>query len=257
MGKNSNMLKKEDKHMNNAKMPVPKKILLLFFIICFLVSAFEITKWYFQTSKTENEYKELATQVINEPQNKVEGNGIDFKKLKQLNPETIAWIKINNTEIDYPVVQATNNEYYLRNNFYKENSVSGSIFADYRNNKNLTDKNILVYGHNMKNGSMFADLTDIYQGKLGSDITINLFSEQKQLDFKVFSCYNTEPDEYSLSTTISEANYDEFLNNLKSRSERNFDIDPHGSNQVLTLSTCSENGKNRIIVHASLDKVNF
>ena len=236
--------KDNNQKKNNSNMSIPRKLLLIFFIVCFLVSGFQIAKWLIETSKTENEYKDLATQVAIGDVNLEEGR-------------VIGWIKIDNTTINYPIVRTDNNEYYLKRNFYKESSVSGAIFADCRNTKTLVDKNIVVYGHNMKNGSMFADLTDLYQGKLGKDITVNIYTEQKQLDFKVFSCYNTEPDEYSLNTSITESNYDKFITNLKNRSEQVFDTNPMNSNQVLTLSTCSNNGNNRIIVHAALQNVNI
>ena len=252
--KNKHQLRQNKKE---NKMSLPRKIVLLFFIICFCVSAYQIAKWKIETSKTSDEYKELVKEVVvvdEDTENQIQ---IDFSKLKEKNSDTVGWIKINETSIDYPIVQAGNNEYYLKRNYYKESSVSGAIFADYRNKSNLTDKNIILYGHNMKDGSMFAGLTDIYQGKIGKDVTITIYTEKKHLEFKVFSCYNTEPDEYSLNTEISQENYDEFLNNLKNRSERNFDVEPRGSNQSITLSTCSSNGKNRIIVHGCLKGVNW
>ena len=83
---------------------------------------------------------------------------MDFTELKKQNPDTVAHIKVNNTRISYVVVQGNDNEYYLNHNFNKEKNRAGWIFADYRNSFDESDKNLIIYGHNMKDGSMFDTL---------------------------------------------------------------------------------------------------
>lgn len=83
---------------------------------------------------------------------------VDFSELKKINSETVGWVQVPGTDINYPFVQARDNKYYLENSFYKENSASGWIFLDYRNNKNDYDKNTIIYGHALKVGAMFGTL---------------------------------------------------------------------------------------------------
>ena len=102
---------------------------------------------------------------------------------------------------------------------------------------------------------MFADLVKIYDGTLGNDIAINIYTPEKTMEFKVFSSYETEPEDYSINTSIKENEYNEFTNTLKQRSKNDFNGEFNNSNQILTLSTCDSSGQKRILVHASLEEV--
>lgn len=83
---------------------------------------------------------------------------IEFGELQKINPDIVAWIRIDGLGIDYPVVQGEDNEHYLYYTFRGEANVAGSIFLDYRNKADFSDSKIILYGHNMKNGSMFGSL---------------------------------------------------------------------------------------------------
>ena len=167
----------------------------------------------------------------------------------------VGWIKIDGTTIDYPIMKTTNNEYYLKKDIYNNYEQCGSIFLDYKNSPNFTDKNIVIYGHHIKKGIMFADLVKIYDGTLGNDVTVNIYTPEKTMKFKVFSSYETEPEDYSINTNIQENEYNEFTNTLKQRSKIGFNSEFNNSNQILTLSTCDSSGQKRILVHASLEEV--
>lgn len=82
----------------------------------------------------------------------------ELKALQKLNKDMAGWLTIADTEIDYPILQSTDNDYYLHHNYKNEKARAGSIFKDYRNTNEFLDKNTIIYGHNMKDGSMFADL---------------------------------------------------------------------------------------------------
>jgi len=86
------------------------------------------------------------------------GKEIDFEGLRKINEDLVAWIQIPGIGLDYPVVQGEDNEYYLYHTFQKENNKAGSIFLDYRNHDDFTDRRVILYGHNMKDGSMFSNL---------------------------------------------------------------------------------------------------
>ena len=239
----------------NKKSGIPQcqKILLIIFIIIFIISGVILIRWYYNASKAEEKYEELSNEVT-----KIENGeetGIDFEKLKNINPDVVGWIKIDGTTIDYPIMKTTNNEYYLKKDIYNNYEQCGSIFLDYKNSPNFTDKNIVIYGHHIKKGIMFADLVKIYDGTLGNDVTVNIYTPEKTMKFKVFSSYETEPEDYSINTNIQENEYNEFTNTLKQRSKIGFNSEFNNSNQILTLSTCDSSGQKRILVHASLEEV--
>ncbi len=244
-----------------ARLTVIQKIFLVIFIGIFCYSAYTLINWYIGTKKAESQYEELAQKVItkeiDEPadENGNKPQGIHFEELKNINEDIIGWIKIDNTTINYPIVQTTDNAFYLKKDIYKKNDACGSIFMDYKNNKNFTDKNNVLYGHHIKSGIMFADLVKIYKGELGTDININIYTPAMERVYKVFSSYESDPEDYAINTSITENQYDEFIDLLKNRSSIDYNIDPKQSSQILTLSTCDNTGRKRILVHAKLNEV--
>ena len=249
-----NVRKKErrKRKSNNNKI---QNILLIIFIIIFFVSGFILLKWFLDTNKSEDTYKELAQEVVSVNEENADENTIDFEKLKSINPDVVAWIKIDGTTINYPVMKTTDNNYYLKKNFYKEYDACGSLFLDYKSN--LTDKNIVIYGHNIKRGIMFADLENIANGKLGNNINIELYMPDRKMNFKVFSSYSIDPEDYAINTSITENELDEFKTTLKERSSMDFESEYDNTNQVLTLSTCDRTGKKRVLVHAGLEEIRY
>ena len=255
--------KRYAKHTTNAKKSEKRNrksnkiqnIVLIIFIIIFLVSGFILLKWFLDTKKSDDKYKELTQEVVSVDEEDSNENIIDFDKLKSINSDVVAWIKIDGTTINYPVMKTTDNNYYLKKNFYKEYDVCGSLFLDYRSN--LTDKNIVIYGHNIKRGIMFADLEKVVNGKLGNNIKIELYMPDRKMCFKVFSSYNIDPEDYAINTSITENELDEFKKTLKERSNMEFESEYDNSNQILTLSACDRTGKKRVLVHAGLDEINY
>ena len=229
-------------------------ILQLLFIMCFIFSLTQILKWWKLNEHTE-EVKRLANSAIVYETSDKNANGkyssIDFKKLKEINDDTVAWIRVNGTNIEYPVVKTNNNYYYLYHSFDKTKSNAGWVFMDYRNKLDGTDKNIIIYGHNRKDGSIFGSLKNIlketwYDEK--DNLEIEFWTENGKEKYQVFSIYETENDDYYLSTTFD--NYDEYLNEIKNRSIKDFGINLSNESNILTLSTCSSSNKRRIVLHA-------
>ena len=179
---------------------------------------------------------------------------IDFDKLKDQNNEAIAWIKVNNTNIEYPVVKTKNNEFYLNHSFDKSENLGGWIFADCKNKFNGTDKNIVIYGHNMKDNSMFGTMQNIlnpewYNNEENTNIILK--TEGKNYIYKVFSIYRIENEDYYIKTEFNnDSEFEQFLNTLKARSIRDFNMDMLESDSILTLSTCDNNNKYRVVLHA-------
>ena len=176
---------------------------------------------------------------------------VDFEKLQQQNSDTVAYIRIENTNIQYVVVKAQDNDYYLNHNFKKEINSAGWIFADYRNKFDGTDKNIIIYGHNMKDGSMFNNLKNALNSKwLKENHTIILKTIDKETKYEIFSTYTIEPEEYYIQTEFNEINYKNFIKKIKERSAYNYNVNVESTDKVLTLSTCDGSGNKRIVVHA-------
>ena len=257
--KNANKSNNANKKLKKINFQI---ILLMIFCVIFIVSGFILLKWYIDTGKSESKYQDLAKQVINNNttnntnNENVNENNIDFDKLKNINSDVVAWIRINGTTINYPVMKTTDNNYYLTKNFYKEYDVCGSLFLDYKSS--FTDKNIVIYGHNIKRGIMFADLENIANGKLGNNIDVEIYMPDRIMNFKVFSSYDIEPEDYSINTFIKDEELEEFKQTLKQRSKIDFENEDYiNSSQILTLSTCDRTGKKRALVHAGLNEMQY
>lgn len=222
-------------------------------IVVIIFSGIKIIEWIKSNKKNKDIMSEIKENVVinNEMDSNNEEYKIDFAKLKQKNSDAIAWIKVNGTDIDFPVVKGTDNSYYLTHNFDKEKNKAGWIFADYRNKFDGTDKNIIIYGHNMKNGSMFASLKDVIKEEWYNNENnkyIALITENENCKYQVFSVYQIETEEYYLQINIS--NFKEFVEKIKGRSKKDFNVDIKETDSILTLSTCADNTKYRVVLHA-------
>ena len=237
-----------------------KIIITVFMILCILLmiySAINITIW-FLSRKRNNTITEEIKEIIDESNSNSNNNdyGIDFAKLKEKNSEIVAYLKVNNTNIDHVVVHGNDNKYYLKHNLYKEYSVFGAIFIDYRNKLDGNDKNLIIYGHNTRDGSMFGTLRrvitkDWYQNE--DNHIINLVLEDKVLTYQVFSTYSIIKEDYYISTKFKDTDeFNRFVNKLKSRSVYDYKVTVDGNDSILTLSTCTGNGKSRMVLHAKL-----
>ena len=198
-----------------------------------------------------NDVREITNSYINLDDSR---SSIDFDSLKNMNSDTVSYIKVNGTDIGYIVLKSDNNTYYLTHNFNKEYSVAGWIFADYRNKLDGTDKNIVIYGHNMRNGSMFGTLKNILNSSWyldNNNYIIDYYSPDGKVEYEVFSIYTIEPEEYYINVDFSsDEEYDYFLKTIKARSIYNFNVSLSTEDDILTLSSCTTTGGNRIVLHA-------
>lgn len=246
------MGKKKNKKYKKVVFNIIVYIILLFILV---YSGIKIYKWYKDKTNNNEIAEQIKDTVIVEDENEdKEEYTIDFSKLKEQNSDAVAWIKVNNTNIEYPVVKADNNDFYLNHSFDKSKNSAGWIFADYRNKIDNTDKNIVIYGHNMRDDSMFGSLKNIlnsdwYDNEENTNIT--LYTENEKCIYKVFSIYKIESEDYYIKTEFSNDNeFDQFVNTIKKRSIKEFDIDVSNSDNILTLSTCANNNKYRVVLHA-------
>ena len=231
-------------------------ILIVFFLVLFIFSSIKIIS-YLNDNKDNKKIKKAIDETI-----KVDDTNnsykIDFKELKFLNSDTVAYLSVNNTNINYVVVKGADNDYYLNHNFNKESNVSGWVFADYRNKFDETDKNIIIYGHSTMDGSMFGTLKNTLTSSWQQNednLSITLVTEKQTYTYKVFSTYIIDPEEYYIKTDFSSNDdYLNFLNKLKSRSNFDYKEKLTKDDKILTLSSCNLTGSKRVVLHAILER---
>lgn len=181
---------------------------------------------------------------------------VDFEELSKMNSDSVAWIRIPNTNISYPILQAKDNDYYLTHNIKKEKNGAGWIFADYRNNFEILDKNTIIYGHNRRNGTMFSNLKSYLDTSYCSDENhkyINFNTKNKKYIAEIFSVYKITSNKVTLPAQFE--NTDELSQTIdawKTSSIYDFQSDISTNDNILTLYTCDNNTTYRILIHAKL-----
>lgn len=238
-----------------------KKIIIINIICVILIgiliySGIKIYNWYKENQNSKKVAEQISeTVTIQQDENEEQKQYIvDFNSLKEQNDETVAWIKVNTTNIEYPIVKTSNNSYYLTHSFDKSYNSAGWPFADCKNKFDGTDKNIVMYGHNRKDGSMFATLKNVlspewYNNEENRNIIFNTESENSI--YEVFSVYQIENEEYYIQTEFkTKDKFEKFIKTIKKRSIKDFGVEVTSEDSILTLSTCANNNKYRVVLHA-------
>ena len=254
--------------------------LILIFFNVFIISSINIIRWVIDSKKNKIQEKIIKENInINEKEDNtnteiIENNNtdendpywdyikiklidVDFKKLKSLNNSTVGWIQVSGTNINYPFVQTTDNEYYLNHTYDKSYNKAGWVFMDYRNNKNNFDKNTIIYAHGRLDKTMFGDLRKILTNgwlKNKDNHIIKLSTEKENTLWQVFSVYRIPTTNNYLTIEFnSDKEFLEFLTKLLNRSAFDFKTNINSSDKILTLSTCY-NDYDKIVLHAKLIK---
>lgn len=181
-----------------------------------------------------------------------------FSTLQEINKDTIGWLTVNNTRIDYPVVQAKDNDYYLRRDYYQNKNRHGWIFMDYRNNPDELNENTIIYGHNLANQTMFGTLRyalNSYWYKKSANQIITFNTPKENMKFQIFSIYTipTTNDYLDITFPTTDA-YQSYIDLVKGRSIYDFNIEVTTGDKILTLSTCANGNDKRLVIHAKLIK---
>lgn len=183
---------------------------------------------------------------------------MDLEALREVNADVVGWIRIPDTDINYPLMQGEDNEYYLERTWNDQKSVTGSIFLEHRNSTELTDFNTIVYGHNMRDGSMFAGLRKFHQQAYWEKHPyVYIRSDLGVYRYEIFSSYLADVDSGTYGLAFSqEETRNRFLTNALENSVIETDISPEITDRILTLSTCSGIGySTRWVVHARLPMI--
>lgn len=181
-----------------------------------------------------------------------------FSTLQEINKDTVGWLTVNNTRIDYPVVQAKDNDYYLKRDYYQSKNRHGWIFMDYRNNPDELNENTIIYGHNLANQTMFGTLRyalNSYWYKKSANQIITFNTPNENMKFQIFSIYTipTTNDYLDITFPTTDA-YQAYIDLVKGRSIYDFNIEVATDDKILTLSTCANGNDKRLVIHAKLIK---
>ena len=273
---------KNIKKIKKYKLKKKKKLpLLIFFISLFfvIISSFQIIKWTKDNKSTNKETNKITDNIKVKKTNKdtklIEQNteiansnpywdfikmkliDVDLNELKKQNNETVGWIQVKGTNINYPFVQHSDNSYYLSHDFSKNKNNAGWLFLDYRNNINQMNKNTIIYGHGRLDKTMFGSLKNIFKSDWLNDqdnYVIFISTEKENTMWQIFSTYRIKTTSDYLRINFQNDNdYQNFLDMITKRSEHNFNTPINTNDNILTLSTCYNNEK-KVVLHAKLIK---
>ncbi len=210
------------------------------------------------TSDGKKKVTKTREQIIEEMKKKYKFEKT-FETLKKVNDETVGYLVINNTEISYPVVQHSDNNYYLKHDFYKKSKNVGWIFMDYRNNPKDFDDNTIIYGHYSSGyGIMFGTLKNILNTNWRNNSSNMIFTydtAEGTKRFKIFAGYKVDyTTDYLVTDFSNEKEFDEFVSMIRGRSNFTTDDEVKYGDKILTLSTCAGGGNRRLVIHAVLLK---
>lgn len=187
---------------------------------------------------------------------------VDFEILQENGPDIIAWLTLPDTAVNYPVTQAEDNDYYLRHLYDGTYNKAGCLFADYENKKDFSDRNTIIYGHNMRDGSMFASLNEYKeQSYYDSHPQMYLVTPDGGYLCDIFAAFEAKPKESGSDTSPwrmewkDDGAYTTWLSAMADRSVVETDVTVTSSDKVLTLSTCTPGGASRFIVMGKLTEV--
>lgn len=248
---------KKPKEKKHSKGNIAYTVAMAVCLIVFLVSGGILVKRYFDDRQAENEFADLQSMIDPNAQATTSGesNSAKFAALREKNSDFIGWISIENTSLDFPVMYAPDNkDFYLRHNFYKEYSVYGVPYLDEKTTLGANDQseNLVIYGHNMKTGTIFGCLTGYKDA--------SYYSEHPYIDFdtvygdgqyEVFAAFSIDVVEdtsfvYNQYIDMDESTYNAYVDEVIKRSDVDSGIRPSYGEQLLTLSTCeysSDNGR--------------
>ena len=247
-------------------------------IIVVIISLYQINDWDKDNKSTNKQLKEIKDKVkveqtnsneelINQQDNKDNDYwnyiklplvSVDFKELLEKNSDTVAFLKVNGTNINYPVVQTNDNEYYLHHSYNKTKNDAGWVFLDYRNNLDNLQENSIIYAHGRYDTTMFGSLKNVFKSdwyNKTDNYVVYLSTPKKNMLWQIFSVYKIKTETYYLTSSFtSDESYQKFINTIKERSKYNFNTNVTTNDRILTLSTCY-NSSEKVVLHAKLIKI--
>ena len=230
-----------------------KNIILIICICGICYFSYNIINYYLEENESKNLNKELKAVAmktdINYDKDQIQEKqlsentipvGINFDNLKRKNDDIIGWIFMENSIIDFPVVQSEDNEYYLRRLIDGSYNRAGTIFMDFRNNKDFSDEITIIYGHNMKNNTMFGSLLNFKnQSYYDNHKKMYFYTAEKKYEIDLIAGYTENADAPIFEYPSTGKNKNDIIKNAISKSTFVSNIEFLPENRFIALSTCS------------------
>lgn len=258
--KGSRTMNDENKKASNNS----KKLLIIILSIVAVVAIGIVVVYYYKQSKGRDDYNSLRDEVTVKTDAQEQSKTvipIDFKKLQEKNSDIYAWIEIPDTKVDYPILQSTTDpeDYYLDHTVERTSGLPGSIYTRMTDPKDFSGVNTVIYGHNMKDGSMFKGLHK-YEDKsyFDSHPYVTIYTPEKKLTYEIFAAVTYNDNLISLSFDFTQpkglTDYVESLKNTRNMTDQYKDgVEIKEGDKLITLSTCiAEKPNNRYLVVAVL-----
>ena len=225
-----------------------KRLIQIVCIVVMIYSGVQLGKFVYTYFAVEKELEEVQKVV----------QYAELIALQDINPRIVGWLTLEGTRLDNPVLQATDNDFYLRHNYKDEESRGGSIFMDFRNDAAELERHTIFYGHVLRNGTMFGDLAKFAEQAYANEHPV-LFYEttQKKYELHVFAAYETTTDFYYIETDFTDDSYMTFVNEIQARSVITMPVSVSETDRIVTFSTCttSANDEERFVVHAKVVEI--
>lgn len=237
-------------------------LLLIAAVICVVIAV----RGWLSGQNARDEYDDIREAVVSDTadtastQETAEENPIDFTQLQKTCPDAYAWIRIDGTNVDYPIVQSDDDQsYYLTHSAQKESSRSGAIYTENLNSKDFTDPVTVIYGHNMRDGSMFQSLHR-YEDRafFNEHREVVIYTPEKVLHYRIFAAYNTDDrhilNSYDFTNPDEYQDYLDYVNSQKSVSSIvTDDVSVTVDSHIIILSTCNGIDDQRYVVQGVLE----
>ena len=241
-----------------------RRIILVISVGVFIFAAYNLINIFLAYHKADVIYDNIQQDVLDEDSHTKVVIGEDEQEVEipftynhqallNINSQGIGYIYSPSIDCRLPMIQGDDNDYYLTHTFNKEYSANGCLFEDYRINGGLSSSQIIIYGHNMRNGAMFGKLKNYqdysFWNNSGNDV-LYIYTGNVIKEYKIFSCYISEAisDTYTFNFPTLESMRD-YAVNMKAKSMYDTGVDVSTATQVITLSTCTNDGEQRFIVH--------
>lgn len=254
----------ENKKKKRTAGDVIRTLIMIVALGVFCYSGYQLLSIYQEYKKGSDEYHALENKYIDEkgmfeeintdaaePTMK---NPIDFAGLKAVNEDIIAWLRVGAIDISYPVTQGKDNDYYLHNTFENQPNIAGCIFMDHGCKKDFSDPNTIIYGHNMRNLSMFGKLKQFRdQAVFDLDAYFWVYTPEKIYKYEIFSCQEVGATSETYQLQFSDKKkFQEYIDSCFERSVLKRDIEVTSDDKIVTLSTCTGNSETRFLVQGKL-----
>lgn len=243
------------------------KVIFILALVVFLGALGYLGFIWFSYHSAGQAYEQLADQVIQRRENSSDGElgesgggqavwaplTVDFDALRAVSEDVVLWIDIPGTGVSYPVAQAEDNDYYLRKTLKGEYNFAGTVFMDYRNNPSVTDDNTILYGHNMRDGSMFGLLKKYGKEEFFRAYPeIDLYLSDRILRCSVISSHQEAAQEENFPMQFGSGEEKmAYIDRIKSKAWYDTGVLAREEDRLITLVTCTGNGySHRFVVQA-------